>query len=87
MTIKLSEKCDFKPLTFLGIANNLEGKDMHLYTKADIKKNEGKLSFNMSHFYTFYPVKKQMVVAFGEEKNKRTGLEKTPDEPALVMST
>jgi hypothetical protein len=28
-----------------------------------------------------------MVVTFGEEKVRRTGLEKTPDEPALVMAT
>jgi hypothetical protein len=29
---------------------------MKLYTKADLKKDDGKLEFNMSHFYTFYPV-------------------------------
>jgi hypothetical protein len=28
-----------------------------------------------------------MVVSFGEEKARRTGLEKTPDEPSLVMPT
>lgn len=58
MTIKLSDKCDFKPLTYMGIATSANGQGLKLYDKEEVKKNEGKLEFNMSHFYSFYPIVK-----------------------------
>jgi hypothetical protein len=87
MTIKLSEKTDLKPLTFLGISNSKDGKNMQLFHKDNIKKEGAEIAVNMSHFYTFYPVVKQICVTFGEEKRKRTGLEKSADEPTMIIDT
>jgi len=87
MTIKFSDKSDFKPLTWMGIATDAKGAGMHLYDKEEIKKNDGKKEFNMSHFYSFYPIVKQMAVTFGKERRDRTGMNKDAEEPTLVKST
>ena len=60
---------------------------MDLYTKEDFKKLENTLNFNRAHFYTFYPVKRQMIVAMGEEKRHRTGMSGQLETPQLVMDT
>jgi hypothetical protein len=87
MTIKFSDKCDFKPLTYLGIATDAKGTGMTLYDKDEIKKNDSKKEFNMSHFYSFYPIVKQMAVTFGTQSRGRTGLNNNCDEPTLVKDT
>lgn len=87
MKIKISEKVDFKPLTFFGIDSKPDGKNMKVYTKADFEKEKFEIEFNRSHFYTFYPVKKQMAVSFGENNRGRTGLPSVSDAPQLCMQT
>ena len=69
----------------MGISSTADGKDKDLYTKEDLKKLDNSLNFNRSHFYTFYPVKKQMVVAMGEEKKHRTSMAGAIETPQLVM--
>ena len=46
------------------------------------------MDINKGEFYMFYPIKKQMVVAFGEGGQSRLGLENTTNSPpSLSMST
>jgi hypothetical protein len=87
MTIKFSDKSDFKPLTYMGIATDAKGAGLTLYDKEEVKKNDGKKEFNMSHFYSFYPIVKQMAVTFGNERRGRSGYDKNCDEPTLVKDT
>lgn len=78
--INMNEKMELKPFTFLGIGSKADGSDMVTYTAADFKK-ESTLEFNRSHFYTFYPIKKQMVVGFGDNKGGRLGSSESKDIP------
>lgn len=42
---------------------------------------------NRSHYYTFYPVRRQIAISFGEERRNRGGLTQTFDTPQMVLST
>jgi hypothetical protein len=37
MKVTFSDKCEFKPLTFLGISSSADGANIELYSKEDIK--------------------------------------------------
>lgn len=64
----------------MGISSNVDGKDIKLYSKEEIK-DAGEMEFNRAHMYIFYPIKKQMSIAMGEHKFCRTGLEKENETP------
>lgn len=69
--LKSNEKTELKPFTFVGISATADGKDMKLYTKEQLKENSGILKLNSSDFFVFYPVRRQMIVAFGENRQNR----------------
>ena len=79
MVIKFSEKCELKPFTFFGIASDAKGIDIEYFSQTDLKKKEMELS--RSHYYTFYPIKRQIAISFGEERRNRGGLKQTFDTP------
>lgn len=87
MKIKFNDKCELQNFTFLGLGSKADGSDMVTYSAADFKKDEGVVNFNRSSFYTFYPIKKQMVVSFGDNKGNRLGFSESKDVPTLAMST
>lgn len=84
---KANEKCEFKPFTFVGISQTKDGKDMQLFTKETLKENEGIKKFNSSHFYVFYPVKKQVVISMGDNKRNRMTNQSSADIPQIIKST
>lgn len=45
---------------------------MTYYTVEDLKEaNDADVNLNYSQFYTFYPLKKQLLIAMGENKHYR----------------
>jgi hypothetical protein len=84
---KSNDKCEFKPFTFVGISQTKDGKDMELCSKENLKENEGIKKFNSSHFYVFYPVKKQIVISMGDNKRNRLTNQSSSDIPQVVKST
>jgi hypothetical protein len=64
--IKAHESCELKPYTYLGLSQKSDGEDMKYYTKEELKANDGVIDLNFSHFYVFYPLKKQLLLAMGE---------------------
>lgn len=85
MVIKFSDKCELKPYTFFGLASDAKGTDIQYFTQTDLKKKEMDLS--RSHYYTFYPIKRQVAISFGEERRARAGLTQTFDTPQMVSSS
>lgn len=47
---------------------------MELYSDEDIHGNEKEVTLYKGDFYMIYPVRKQMVIAFGEGANNRLGI-------------
>jgi len=86
MKVTFNAQCAFANLTFMGISSKVTGEDLELYTKEEVKSSPD-FNFNRAHFYLFYPVKRQMAVAMGENKFNRTGLPKESEQPQLVMDT
>lgn len=56
MTLKCSEKCEFKPFTFFGLASDPQGSDVKYYAQNELSRKT--IELNRSHYYTFYPVKR-----------------------------
>ena len=79
MTLKFSEKCEFKPFTFFGLASDPQGTDVKYYSQNELAKKT--IELNRSHYYTFYPVKRQVAISFGEHRRNRGGLTSTSDSP------
>jgi hypothetical protein len=85
MTLKFSEKCEFKPFTFFGLASDPQGSDIKYYPHSELCRKS--IELNRAHYYTFYPVKRQIAISFGEERRNRGGLTQTFDTPQMVLST
>lgn len=66
LTIKFNEKTKLKDFCFLGIAANSTGNSIEYYTQENIKSQDKEVTLYRGDFYIFYPVRKQIIVAFGE---------------------
>ena len=62
-----------KDFTFVGIANNAKGLSMNVLDQEAITKNRKDIPINKGEFYLFYPLKKQIVISFGENLHGRLG--------------
>ncbi|CDW84904.1 hect e3 ubiquitin [Stylonychia lemnae] len=74
LTIAFNDKTQLKEFTFVGIANNATGKSISYYTQEDIKGKDKAVELFKGDFYILYPIKKQLVVAFGDGSNERLGV-------------
>jgi hypothetical protein len=62
--------------------------EMELYSNDDIHGSEKEVTFYKGDFYMIYPVRKQMVIAFGEAANNRLGINSTTNsEPKACYMT
>jgi len=75
LTLKFKENMKIKDFCFIAIGLNpkLES-EMELYSNEDIHGNEKEIKLYKGDFYMIYPVRKQMVIAFGEGANNRLGI-------------
>ena len=78
-----------KDFCFIAIGLNPKiENEMKLYSNEDIHGNEKEIKLYKGDFYMIYPVRKQMVVAFGEGGNNRLGINSTSNSaPKACYST
>lgn len=88
MTIKFNERTKLKDFTFLGIATNAKGLGIQTFDTNTLVKVQKQMDINKGEFYMFYPIKKQMVISFGEGGQSRLGQDNTLNSQSqLSMST
>lgn len=75
LTLKFSERMQLRDFTYVAIGPNpYNDKEMESYSEKDIKGNDKEVTMFRGDFYMIYPIKKQIVVAFGEGKGDMLGL-------------
>ena len=82
-----NDRTQIKDFTYLGISTNAKGIGIETYDDNAIKSMKT-INVNKGEFYIFYPIKNQVVVAFGEGENNKLGTgtaSSTP--PKLCQST
>lgn len=73
LKIAFNEKTKLKDFTFLGIGSNANGKGLETYNQSEITGACKEIELYRGDFYIFYPVKKQIVIAFGEGNDNKLG--------------
>ena len=74
LTIKFDARTQLRDFSFLGISSNASGKSIEYYTNEQIHGDEKEITLFRSDFYLFYPIRKQIVVAFGENSEGKLGV-------------
>ena len=88
LKVKFNEKCVLPDFSFVGISQNVSGKNIEYYNSEQIKGTCKENVIFRGDFYLFYPLKKQMVISFGEGANNRLGLGNTTNTlPKPAYST
>ncbi len=73
--LKFKENMKIKDFCFVAIGLNPKiDSEMELYSNEDIHGEEKEVTLFKGDFYMIYPVRKQMVIAFGEGSNNRLGI-------------
>jgi hypothetical protein len=85
LKLKFNEQIQFREFTYLAIGSNpyLES-EMETYSEKELKGSDNEIAVHRGDLYMVYPVRKQLVIAFGEGNNGKLGVGSTSNSGPKV---